>query len=95
MAATGSGSFFSDTGATAAVTWGAFPGTEVLQPLVVAEDAFMAWHTEAAALWTEAWGMVVGDGPGEALLREIRDTWVLVSALENDYVSGDVFRIAA
>merc|ERR1712118_489906 len=38
-----------------AVTWGIFPGKEVVQPTVVDTQSFMAWKDEAFELWHE-WG---------------------------------------
>ena len=38
-----------------AVTWGVFPGREVLQPTVVEFHSFMAWKDEAFAVWLEDW----------------------------------------
>jgi hypothetical protein len=94
MAANKAGDFFSDAETTAAVAWGVFAGREIVQPLIVAPGAFKAWASEALELWVSMWGAVAAEGAAKTLLTEIRDTWVLVSVLDNDYVSGDVFRIA-
>merc|ERR1719261_2306803 len=40
-----------------AVTWGIFPGKEVVQPTVVDTQSFMAWKDEAFELWHE-WGQI-------------------------------------
>ena len=37
------------------VTWGVFPGREVLQPSVVEFHSFMAWKDEAFAGWLQDW----------------------------------------
>ena len=50
----------SKTGGTAAVTWGVFPGREVLQPTVVDPEAFMVWKDEAFSLWLEQWASIYG-----------------------------------
>ncbi len=34
-----------------AVTWGVFPGREVIQPTVVDPVSFRSWKDEAFALW--------------------------------------------
>lgn len=34
-----------------AVTWGVFPGREIIQPTVVDSSSFLAWKTEAFELW--------------------------------------------
>jgi methylenetetrahydrofolate reductase (NADPH) len=93
MAANAHGDFFSDADSTSAVTWGVFPGAEIKQPLVVCADGFRAWAEEAFELWSTMWGAVVEDGSDAAkLLTEVQQNWFLVSLLENDFVSGDVFR---
>ena len=45
----------------AAVTWGVFPGREVLQPTVVDPEAFMVWKDEAFNLWLEQWASIYDD----------------------------------
>lgn len=96
MAVNAAGDFHSDLPASAAISWGVFPGQEVSQPLVICPTAFQAWKDEAFALWATEWGSLLEAGsPGAALLKEIKDTWFLVAVVENDYVSGDVFRVFA
>ena len=38
-----------------AVTWGVFPGREVLQPMVVDPHAFNIWKQKAFDLWLREW----------------------------------------
>jgi methylenetetrahydrofolate reductase (NADPH) len=67
-------------------------GKEVEQPTVVDAASFAAWKDEAFELWVSEWGALYDEGSGSRLLLEsIRDTWWLVSAVDNDYVSGDLF----
>ena len=80
-------------GATA-VTWGVFPDREVQQPTVVDPCAFMAWKAEAFALWRTIWADAYDeDSETRALLDDIHDTYFLVSVVDNDYVSGDIWRV--
>jgi methylenetetrahydrofolate reductase (NADPH) len=96
MAANARGDFFSDADSTAAVSWGAFPGCEIKQPLVVCANGFRAWAEEAFELWSTMWGAVAEESSeASKLLSEIKENWFLVSLLESDYVCGDVFRIFA
>ena len=97
MASNSAGDFHSDLPSTSAVSWGVFPGKEVIQPLVSSPESFKAWTSEALALWTSEWGAVVADAEPASyqLLKDIQDTWFLVSLIENDYVNGDLFRITA
>jgi len=76
-----------------AVTWGVFPGSEIIQPTVVDTQSFIAWKTEAFDLWDE-WKNLYEDGhKSKELLEDIQSTWYLVSIVDNDYLSGDMFTI--
>ncbi|KPA80143.1 putative methylenetetrahydrofolate reductase [Leptomonas pyrrhocoris] len=64
-----------------AVTWGVFPGREVIQPTIVSVDSFRAWVGEAFDLWAAPF-------PGHdvpAVVRYIQSEWVLVSVVDNTY----------
>lgn len=69
-----------------AVTWGVFPGREVLQPTVVDPVSFKVWKDEAFALWREQWAKLYPEGsPSRELLYHISDTYYLVNLVDNDY----------
>jgi len=74
-----------------AVTWGVFPGSEILQPTVVDAQSFVAWKTEAFDLWNEWINLYEEDTPSHQLLKNIQDTYFLVSIVDNDYLAGDLF----
>jgi len=86
-----------------AVTWGVFPGREIIQPTVVDTETFRVWKNEAFELWKSAWAAIYEpkDGlpqtPDEEkavkVLTEIQDNWFLVNIVDNDYVSesDDIF----
>lgn len=77
-----------------AVTWGVFPGKEVVQPHVVDRASFAVWSAEAFDLWLSEWGALYEDGsPASRLLRDMHDTWSLVCVVDNDYVQGDLFAL--
>lgn len=77
--------------ATTAVAWGAFPTSEVKQALVACPDGFKAWAAEAFGLWS-MWGDVLEAGsPAKTVIDNIQNSWYLVSVVENDFVTGDVF----
>ncbi|KAL6746837.1 methylenetetrahydrofolate reductase-domain-containing protein [Haematococcus lacustris] len=79
-------------GSTTALSWGVFPGQEVVQPLVVDMDSFKVWKDEAFALWTAEWGSCYEEGSASrALLEEIASTWYLVAMVDNDYSSNALF----
>lgn len=68
-----------------AVTWGVFPGREVVQPTIVELSSFDAWKDEAFALW-EQWSRCypAGSKPRD-LLTEMGQTWYLVNIVDNDF----------
>nr|CBX19675.1 methylenetetrahydrofolate reductase [Polytomella sp. Pringsheim 198.80] len=74
-----------------AVTWGVFPGHELVQPFVATLPAFLSWRDEAFALWDEDWAALYPEGSvSRTVLKAIHDTYVLVSITENDFVNGDL-----
>jgi methylenetetrahydrofolate reductase (NADPH) len=79
---------------TAAVTWGVFPGREVLQPTVVDPEAFMVWKDEAFSLWLEQWASIYDDESlSYELMHQIHDTYMLVNVVDNNFQNGDLFAI--
>merc|ERR1719160_2248436 len=75
---------------TNAVTWGVFPGREVIQPTVVDERSFMAWKDEAFALWDE-WSSIYEPGSASKdLIEGLVETYYLVNIVDNNFVSGDL-----
>jgi methylenetetrahydrofolate reductase (NADPH) len=77
--------------ATTGVAWGSFPDSEVKQALVTCADGFAAWSKEAFDLW-DMWADELEAGsPGKTVIDNIKNSWYLVSVVENNYVSGDVF----
>ena len=56
----------------------------------------MAWKAEAFALWRTIWADAYDeDSETRALLYDIHDTYFLVSVVDNDFVSGDIWRVFA
>ncbi|KAI1377429.1 MTHFR-domain-containing protein [Hypoxylon crocopeplum] len=74
---------------TNAVTWGVFPGKEIITPTIIEEVSFRAWSEEAFGIFAE-WAQVYGKGsPSEQLLEKARaDSW-LVNIIHHDYVDKD------
>ncbi|KAI0434517.1 methylenetetrahydrofolate reductase 2 [Xylaria sp. FL1042] len=71
---------------TNAVTWGVFPGKEILTPTIIEEVSFRAWAEEAFGIFSE-WAQVYGKGhESEKLLEAARaDSW-LVNIIHHDYM---------
>jgi len=77
-----------------AVTWGCFPGREIVQPTVVDPASFMVWKDEAFALWGIEWASIYPEGsPSRTVLEQIERTYWLVNIVDNNYISGDIFKL--
>ncbi|KAJ8478040.1 hypothetical protein OPV22_021767 [Ensete ventricosum] len=75
-----------------AVTWGVFPGKEIMQPTVVDPASFMIWKDEAFEIWTRGWARLFPEGdPSRELLAQVQKSYFLVSLVDNDYIHGDIF----
>ncbi|KAK9769072.1 putative Methylenetetrahydrofolate reductase 2 [Seiridium cardinale] len=74
---------------TNAVTWGVFPGKEIITPTIIEEVSFRAWSEEAFGIFAE-WAKVYNKGTDSAKLLENtrRDSW-LVNIIHHDYVDKD------
>ncbi|KAI9910002.1 hypothetical protein PsorP6_010785 [Peronosclerospora sorghi] len=79
-----------------AVTWGVFPGAEIIQPTVVDSDSFAAWKDEAFELWQTQWASAYPEGSRtREVIQHIYDTYFLVNIVDNDYANdeSDIFSI--
>ncbi|KAJ6256651.1 hypothetical protein Dda_8516 [Drechslerella dactyloides] len=78
----------SDT-ATNAVTWGAFPGKEIVTPTIIEEVSFRAWRDEAFDIWSEWQRIYPPSSPTAKLLGELKDKLWLVTIIHHDFVDTD------
>lgn len=75
--------------ATNAVTWGVFPGKEIITPTIIEEVSFRAWSEEGFGIWAE-WARVYGKGsPSESFLEGVKEDYWLVNIIHHDFVDGD------
>ena len=76
-----------------AVTWGVFPGKEIVQPTIVEAVSFMAWKDEAFELGYQ-WSDYYKQGStSHDLIKQIMDTHFLVNVVHNDFKNGqDIFK---
>ncbi|KAK9481241.1 methylenetetrahydrofolate reductase-domain-containing protein [Lipomyces japonicus] len=83
------GDFFSNMTASDmnAVTWGAFPNREVVQPTIIEEQSFKAWSEEAFAIWQEWQQLYAKNSNTGQFLQKIHDSYFLVSLVHHDYVN--------
>jgi len=69
-----------------AVTWGVFPGKEIIQPTVVDPISFRAWKDEAFGLWREQWRKLYEPGSQSYdVIEDILDRYYLVNLVDNDF----------
>lgn len=74
---------------TNAVTWGVFPGKEIVTPTIIEEVSFRAWSEEAFGIWGE-WAKVYGRGSeSEKLLSGIEDDYWLVNVIHHEFLEAD------
>ena len=80
--------------AVSAVTWGVFPGREIIQPTVVDTKSFEIWKDEAFELWLSEWRTFYEkDSESWNLITRMHQDYFLVNVVENDYVNGDIYRL--
>lgn len=82
-----------------AVTWGVFPGEEILQPTIVEQTSFLAWKDEVYRLFSE-WNKVLSsnlvDIDDESklsnftrLMNEVGHEFVLCNLVNNDFIDSN------
>ncbi|KDQ61166.1 hypothetical protein JAAARDRAFT_55867 [Jaapia argillacea MUCL 33604] len=68
-----------------AVTWGVFPGQEIIQTTIIEQESFLSWKDEAFSIWAEWASFYPPESEERKLLESItRDRW-LVSIVHHDY----------
>ena len=76
-----------------AVTWGVFPGQEILQPTIVDARSFLIWKDEAFGLWINDWAIIYNKKSSSyKLLHQIHDSYYLVNIVDNDFINGDMIK---
>lgn len=77
-----------------AVTWGIYPGKEVIQPTIVEKISFLAWKDEAFRLAAE-WSRCFDDeSPARNFVGDISKNWYLINIVHNDFQSADgIFKV--
>jgi len=76
-----------------AVTWGVFPGQEILQPTIVDARSFLIWKDEAFGLWINDWASIYNEkSDSYNLLHQIHDSYYLVNIVDNNFINGDMIK---
>jgi methylenetetrahydrofolate reductase (NADPH) len=88
------GDTYSNLDGAVAVTWGVFPGAEIMQPTVVDPVSFHVWKEEAFTLWLARWaGIYPKESVSHQTLQSIHDNYFLVTIVDNDFINGDIFDV--
>jgi len=88
------GESYTNTKGTNAVTWGVFPGKEIIQPTVVDAASFVVWKDEAYAVWRSGWANKYPESsPSRALLDSTINSFFLVNIVDNNYIDSDIFQL--
>jgi len=70
-----------------AVTWGVFPGKEIMQPTVVDPISFNFWKDEAFSLWEQHWASLYEENSlSRRTIDDICDNYCLVNLVDNDFL---------
>lgn len=77
-----------------AVTWGVFPGKEIVQPTIVETISFLAWKDEAFRLgmdWAHCYDNL---STSRQLIQHVMENWYLVNIVHNDFhQTHDLFKL--
>ncbi|ODQ65404.1 methylenetetrahydrofolate reduct [Nadsonia fulvescens var. elongata DSM 6958] len=68
-----------------AVTWGIYPGKEVIQPTIVEKISFLAWKDEAFGLGEEWASCYPSSSKSRELIDSIVNSWHLINIVNNDF----------
>ncbi|KAF4615411.1 hypothetical protein D9613_002717 [Agrocybe pediades] len=72
-----------------AVTWGVFPGQEIVQTTIIERESFLHWKDEAFSIWSEWASYYRPDSDERKLLEDVRDNRWLVSIVHHDYLDPE------
>ncbi|KIL69922.1 hypothetical protein M378DRAFT_69203 [Amanita muscaria Koide BX008] len=68
-----------------AVTWGIFPGQEVVQTTIIEPESFLSWKEEAFSIWSDWASFYPPQSEARSLLEQVRDQRWLISIVHHDY----------
>ncbi|KAG0126003.1 methylenetetrahydrofolate reductase-domain-containing protein, partial [Tuber indicum] len=72
-----------------AVTWGVFPGKEIITPTIIEEVSFKAWKEEAFSIWKEWARVYPPTSASSKLLMETAETYYLVNIIHHGYMDPE------
>jgi methylenetetrahydrofolate reductase (NADPH) len=67
------------------VTWGSFPGKEIITPTIIEEISFRAWSEEAFGIWSE-WERCYPPGSASrGIVKNCKEESYLVNIIGHGY----------
>ncbi|KAI0293541.1 methylenetetrahydrofolate reduct [Russula brevipes] len=72
-----------------AVTWGVFPGQEIIQSTIIEQESFLTWKDEAFSIWTDWASKFPPDSQERQLLEGTRDSRWLVNVTHHDFKNSN------
>jgi methylenetetrahydrofolate reductase (NADPH) len=72
-----------------AVTWGVFPGKEIVQPTIVEAISFMAWKDEAYELGCQWANLYEPGSTSHKVIDELMNTSYLMNVVHNDFTDPE------
>jgi len=86
------GETYSNVTSSIAVTWGVFPGKQILQPTIVDPVSLNTWKVEAFSLWLSKWGCIYEkESESRNLILNVYENYFLVNVVDNDFINGNIF----
>ena len=75
-----------------AVTWGVFPGKEIVQPTIVETVSFLAWKDEFYRLGQDWSNCHASTSPARYVIGDVINSWYLLNIVHNDFhVTNGIF----
>jgi len=68
-----------------AVTWGVFPGREIIQPTIVELVSFLAWKDEAFYLWNTWKSLYDDNSKAYEIIDKISNEYYLINIVDNNF----------
>ncbi|KAI0306304.1 methylenetetrahydrofolate reduct [Multifurca ochricompacta] len=72
-----------------AVTWGVFPGQEIIQSTIIEQESFLTWKDEVFSIWTDWASQFAPNSQERRVLEDTRDTRWLVNVTHHDFRDPD------
>ncbi|XP_006457951.1 hypothetical protein AGABI2DRAFT_216007 [Agaricus bisporus var. bisporus H97] len=68
-----------------AITWGVFPGQEIIQTTIIEQESFLSWKEDAYSIWSDWASCYHPESEERKLLEEVRDRRWLININHHDY----------